>query len=86
MCHIDSHARVQVCCSHTPVSLSIGPTQFCAGGPQSSELWWEHGGPDRGRHLMRDHDVALGNLIPCPLGPISEGLVGVSLIQGPTIV
>lgn len=35
---------------------------------------------------MRDHDVALGNLIPCPLGPISAGLVGVSLIQGPTIV
>lgn len=32
MSHVDSHARVHVCYSHTPVCLCIGPTQFCTEG------------------------------------------------------
>lgn len=34
----------------------------------------------------RDHDMGLMSLTPYPLGSISAGLVGVFLIQDPTIV
>lgn len=34
----------------------------------------------------RDHDVGPMSLTPCPLGSVSAGLVGVFLIQDPTIV